>query len=63
MARYTVSLKLDCRVDVEVEVEADSFEEAFKKAEFAVYDWNEVEVVGDEIVSATNARGEMKEYC
>ena len=61
MAEYTVSLKLDCRVDVEVE--ADSFEEAFKKAEFAVYDWNEVEVVDDEIVSATNARGEMKEYC
>ena len=59
--KYTVSLKLECRVDVEVE--ADSFDEAFKKAEFAVYDWNEVEVVDDEIVSATNARGEMKEYC
>lgn len=58
--KYTVSLKLDCRVDVEVE--ADSFEEAFKKAKFAVYDWNEVDVVDDEIVSATNARGEMKDY-
>ena len=30
MAKYTVSLKLDCRVDVEVE--ADSFEEAFENA-------------------------------
>ena len=60
MANYTVSLKLDCRVDVEVA--ADSFAAAFKPAEFAVYDWNEVEVVGDEIVSATNARGEMKDY-
>ena len=59
--KYTVSLKLDCRVDVEVE--ADSFEEAFKKAEFAVYDWNEVEVVGNKIIRATNAREEMKEYC
>ena len=30
MAKYTVSLAFDCRVDVEVE--ADSFDEAFEKA-------------------------------
>ena len=36
MAKYTVSLALDCRVDVEVE--ADSFEKAFRKADKARYD-------------------------
>ena len=30
MAKYTVSLALDCRIDVEVE--ANSFEEASEKA-------------------------------
>ena len=59
--KYTVSLKLDCRVDVEVA--ADSLDEAFQKAEFALYNWNQVEVVGNEIVSATNALGEMKQHC
>ena len=60
MAKYTVSLKLDCRVDVEVE--ADSFEEAFEKAEFAHYDWDDVEVVGDGIVNATDENGVLKDY-
>ena len=36
MAKYTVSLALDCRVDVEVE--ADSFEKAFRKADKTRYD-------------------------
>ena len=36
MAKYTVSLSLDCRVDVEVE--ADSFEKAFRKADKTRYD-------------------------
>ena len=60
MAKYTVSLSLDCRVDVEVE--ANSFEEAFRKADKAGYDWNKVEVVGGEPVNATDANGNMKDY-
>lgn len=60
MAKYTVSLSLDCRVDVEVE--ADSFEEAFRKADKAEYDWNEVEVVGSGLVNATDEKGVLKDY-
>lgn len=60
MAKYTVSLALDCRVDVEVE--ADSFDEAFEKAESTVYDWNEVEVVGGKPVNATDENGNTEDY-
>ena len=60
MAKYTVSLSLDCRVDVEVE--ADSFEEAFRKADKAGYDWNKVEVVGSGFVNATDEKGVLKDY-
>lgn len=60
MAKYTVSLSLDCRVDVEVE--ANSFEEAFRKADKAEYDWNKVEVVGFDLVNATDANGNMEDY-
>ena len=60
MAKYTVSLSLDCRIDVEVE--ANSFEEAFRKADKAEYDWNKVEVVGDKPVNATDANGNMEDY-
>lgn len=60
MAKYTVSLSLDCRVDVEVE--AGSFAETFEKAGSEVYDWNKVEVVGDKPVNATNANGNMEDY-
>lgn len=60
MAKYTVSLKLDCRVDVEVE--ADSFEEAFKKVESETYDWFNVEVVGGKPVNATDENGVLKDY-
>lgn len=60
MAKYTVSLKLDCRVDVEVE--ADSFDEAFEKAGEVGYDWNKVEVVGDGVVNATDEKGVLKDY-
>lgn len=60
MAKYTVSLSLDCRVDVEVE--ADSFEEAFRKADKAGYDWNKVEVVGSGLVNATDEKGVQKDY-
>ena len=60
MAKYTVTLKLDCRVDVEVE--ADSLDEAFEKARSTTYDWNKVEVVGDIPVYATDANGNMEDY-
>ena len=60
MAKYTVSLALDCRVDVEVE--ADSFDEAFEKAKSKTYDWNKVEVVGDKPVNATDESGNMEDY-
>lgn len=60
MAKYTVSLALDCRVDVEVE--ADSFDEAFEKAKSRTYDWNKVEVVGDKPVNATDENGNMENY-
>ena len=60
MAKYTVSLALDCRVDVEVE--ADSFDEAFEKAKSRTYDWNKVEVVGDKPVNATDESGNMEDY-
>lgn len=60
MAKYTVSLALDCRVDVEVE--ADSFAEAFEKAGSEVYDRNKVEVVGDKPVNATDENGNMEDY-
>ena len=60
MAKYTVSLSLDCRVDVEVE--ADSFEEAFRKADKVGYDWNKVEVVGSGLVNATDEEGVLKDY-
>lgn len=60
MAKCTVSLALDCRVDVEVE--ADSFDEAFEKAKSRAYDWNKVEVVGDKPVNATDENGNMEDY-
>lgn len=60
MAKYTVSLALDCRVDVEVE--ADSFDEAFEKAKSRTYDWNKVEVVGGKPVNATDENGNMEDY-
>lgn len=60
MAKYTVSLALDCRVDVEVG--ADSFDEAFEKAKSRTCDWNKVEVVGNKPVNATDENGNMENY-
>ena len=60
MAKYTVSLSLDCRVDVDVE--AGSFDEAFKKVESETYDWFNVEVVGGKPVNATDENGNIKDY-
>lgn len=60
MAKYTVSLALDCRVDVEVE--ADSFSDAFEKAKAAGYNWDTIEVVGDKPVNATDENGRTEDY-
>ena len=60
MAKYTVSMSLDCRVDVDVE--ADSFDEAFKKVKSETYDWFNVEVVGGKPVNATDENGNIKDY-
>lgn len=57
---YTVSMKLDCRVDVLVD--AASFEEAREKAPSADFDWRDVEVIDIEPVNATDPSGTMKDY-
>ena len=60
MAKYTVSLALDCRVDVTVE--ASSFKEAFEKAGNVCYEPRHVVVVGFDPVNATDANGNMEDY-
>ena len=60
MAKYTVSLALDCRVDVTVE--ASSFKEAFEKARNVCYEPHQIEVVGGKPVNATDENGNMEDY-
>ena len=60
MAKYTVSLALDCRVDVTVE--ASSFKEAFEKARNVCYEPRQIEVVGSKPVNATDENGNMEDY-
>lgn len=60
MAKYTVSLAVDGRVDVEVE--ATSFEDAFLRARGSTYDPTTVEVIDLKPVNATNEKGEMRDY-
>lgn len=60
MAKYTVSMRVDGRVDVEVE--ADSFEDAFVRARNAEYDPEEVEVVDFDPVNATDEHGTMRDF-
>lgn len=60
MAKYTVSLAVDGRVDVAVE--ATSFEDAFMKARSAMYDPTAVEVIDLKPVNATDEKGEMRDY-
>lgn len=57
---YTVSLKLDCRVNVLVD--AASFEEAREKAPSADFAWEDVEVIDIEPVNATDPSGNMRDY-
>ena len=45
-----------------MDVEADSFKEAFEKAGYEIYDWNKVEVVGNKPVNATDENGNMENY-
>lgn len=60
--KYTVSVAIDARIDVEVE--ADSFEEARSKAEIeAAYDdWNNLSYVSFDAVNAEREDGEFKDY-
>lgn len=60
MSKYTVSLAVDGRVDVEVE--ATSFEEAFMKARRSTFDPTTLEVVDIKTVNATLENGEMRDY-
>lgn len=57
---YTVSMKVDGRVDVTVE--ASSFKEAFEKARNVCYEPRRVVVVGFDPVNATDANGNMEDY-
>lgn len=57
---YTVSMKVDARVIVDVE--ADSFAEAFEKARLSCFDPEEQEVVDLVPVHATDERGNMVDY-
>lgn len=57
---YTVSMKVDGRVDVTVE--APSFKEAFEKARNVCYEPRQVVVVGFDPVNATDANGNMEDY-
>lgn len=45
--KYYVSKIVDCRVDIEVE--ADSFAEAYKKADDVIYEKDDLEIIGDEL--------------
>ena len=57
---YTVSMRVDGRVNVMVE--ASSFEEALKLAKEEEYDPTEVECVEYEPVNATDSHGILKDY-
>ena len=60
--KYIVSVAIDARIDVEVE--ADSFEEARSKAkiEAAYDDWNNLSYVSFDAVNAEREDGEFKDY-
>lgn len=57
---YTVSMKIDARVSVDVE--ADSFAEAFEKARQSCFDPEAQEVVDLVPVNASDAHGNMVDY-
>lgn len=60
MAKYTVSLAVDARVDVTVE--AKSLEEAKAKAPSAYFEWKDVDIVDLTPVNATGEDGVLHDY-
>lgn len=60
--KYTVSIAVDGRIDIDVE--ADSFEQAKDKAidAFRDADLTEMEVVGGQAVNAEDETGEFRDY-
>lgn len=60
--RYIVSVAIEGRLDVEVE--ADNFEQAQYKAIFeaGMNDWNRMELVGCHSVNAEDENGEFRDY-
>lgn len=60
--KYTVSIAVDGRIDIDVE--ADSFEQAKDKAidAFRDADITEMEVVGGQAVNAESETGEFQDY-
>ena len=60
MAKYTVSLPINCRV--EVTVEASSFKEALEKARNVRYEPSQIEIIGNKPVNATDENGNMEDY-
>ena len=57
---YTVSMKVDGRVDVTVE--ASSFKEALEKARNVRYEPNQIEIIESKPVNATDENGNMENY-
>ena len=57
---YTVSMRVEGRVDVSVE--ASSFDEAFMRARTEMFDPDDVEVIDFAPVNATDEHGNMKDY-
>lgn len=60
--KYMVSVAIDGRIDVEVE--ANSFEEARREAVYEIgnYDWNTMELVSCNSVNAEDENGEFVDY-
>ena len=58
--KYTVSIAVDGRVDVEIE--ANSFEEAKEKATYCDFDLEKLECVGRTPVNAEDENGNFVDY-
>ena len=60
--KYMVSVAIDGRIDVEVE--ANSFEEAKERAPFEAgqTDWNRMELVEFRVVNAEDENGKFVDY-
>lgn len=57
---YIVKKYIECTIDIKVK--ADSFAEAFAKADSVDYDLNDATVLGDAMYDATREDGEYTEY-